>query len=238
MNKKINIPTTREIIQESAEKIRKESPDMLEPDFIRAKFSDIVELFFKETYDIYMRHEKKVVESLTQAALDEIKEDQVTKQEVKAILGKIVGEAISLEKSLKQSRYARAGSSLEIIIQKLLMDIGICSEHMTREDKSGLRRIDLVVPDRKTAAERPDEAHFLSLKTSLKDRWKLVGEDQIQGQRTHLITLLQNEKLTDEVAQKIIKRGIFLYIPDRIKDECFRSNRRVRKLSTLPMVIA
>lgn len=235
MKPKINIPTTKEIIAESLEKIRDEKPEMLESEFVTNEFSKIVRLIFDEAYKIYIKYENKVIENLTQDTLDRTEKDTWTKDEVKAMLGEIVDKAIVLEKSLKQSRYARAGSSFEIIVGTLLEQIGIKSEHITREDKkSGLRPIDLVIPDRKTAIERPDDAHFLSLKTSLKDRWKLVVEDQTQGQRTHLITLLQGEKLTDEVAQKIIDRGIFLYIPDEIKDECFKANTRVRKLSSLP----
>ena len=231
----MDIPTTKKIIAESYEKIKKDKPEMLESDFITKNFSQIVELVFDESYKIYLKYENRIIEKLTQSTLDKIDKDTLTKDEVKIILGKIVKESITLEKSLKQSRYARAGSTFETIVKGLLEKIGIQSEHITKEDKkSGLRPIDLVIPDRKTAIEQPDKAHFLSLKTSLKDRWKLVVEDQTQGQRTHLITLLQKEKLTDEVAKKIIDRGIFLYIPDKIKEECFPKNTRVRKLSVLP----
>jgi len=70
--------------------------------------------------------------------------------------------------------------------------------------------------------------------TSLKDRWKLVVEDQKQGQRTYLLTLLQREKLTKEVADKIVKAGILLYIPDQIKEEQFPNKQGINKLSDLP----
>ena len=238
MKIKTDIPSTKKIIAESYQKIKKENQSMLEPEYITKNFSVIIELLFDESYKTYLKYENKVIEDLTQKTLDKIQKDVLTKAEVKTILHTIVQESITVEKSLKQSRYARAGSTFEIIVQTLLDVIGIKSEHITREDKkSGLRPIDLVIPDRKTAIERPDDAHFLSLKTSLKDRWKLVVEDQRQGQRTHLITLLQKEKLTDEVAQKIIDRGIFLYIPDDIKRECFSKNTQVRKLSSLPQKV-
>ena len=208
---------------------------MLEPKFIREKFSAVTELFLQYAYEIYLAYENTVIERLTKDALGRIDNDTLRKSEVAVLLRDIVRDAITTEKSLKQSRYARAGTTFEIIVQTLLKKIGIQSEHVTREDKeSGLRRIDLVVPDRRTAIESPDDAHFLSLKTSLKDRWKLVGEDQRQGQRTHLVTLLQREVLTDDVVRRIMDRGIFLYIPDQVKDECFPNNSHVRKISALP----
>ena len=232
------IPTTKQIIHEACERIRCEDPTMLKPAFIRDNFSPIVERVFQYSYDIYLEYEDRVIERLTNGTLARIDNDTLTKAEIRPIIEGIAREAISVEKSLKQSRYARAGHSLEAIVQMLLKEIGIKSERITREDKkSGLRPIDLVVPDRKTAIESPDGAHFLSLKTSLKDRWKLVVEDQRQGQRTHLITLLQREKLTDQVAKKILDRGIFLYIPDSIKDDCFPDNPRVRRISALPSQI-
>ena len=208
---------------------------MLEPRFIREKLSAVVELFFQYAYGIYLGYENTIIECLTKDALDRIDNDTLRKPEVEVLLKDVVRDAIAIEKRLRQSRNARAGTAFEIIVQTLLKKIGIQSERVKKEDKkSGLRRIDLVIPDIKTAIESPDDAHFLSLKTSLKDRWKLVGEDQRQGQRTHLATLLQREKLTAGVAQKIMDRGIFLYIPDQVKDECFPNNSYVRKISALP----
>ena len=208
---------------------------MLEPRFIREKLSAVVELFFQYAYGIYLGYENTIIECLTKDALDRIDNDTLRKPEVEVLLKDVVRDAIAIEKRLRQSRNARAGTAFEIIVQTLLKKIGIQSERVKKEDKkSGLRRIDLVIPDIKTAIESPDDAHFLSLKTSLKDRWKLVGEDQRQGQRTHLATLLQREKLTAGVAQKIMDRGIFLYIPDQVKDECFPNNSHVRKISALP----
>ena len=208
---------------------------MLEPRFIREKLSAVVELFFQHAYGIYLGYENTIIECLTKDALDRIDNDTLRKPEVEVLLKDVVRDAIAIEKRLRQSRNTRAGTAFEIIVQTLLKKIGIQSERVKKEDKkSGLRRIDLVIPDIKTAIESPDDAHFLSLKTSLKDRWKLVGEDQRQGQRTHLATLLQREKLTAGVAQKIMDRGIFLYIPDQVKDECFPNNSHVRKISALP----
>jgi hypothetical protein len=238
MKVKLGIPTTKQMIKTARDRVIKTQPNILEPDYINANFSTVIETLFQTTYDVYLECENTAIEKITQDTLDRIDKATLTKAEVATILRSIVQQAIDTEKSLKQSRYARAGSVFEIIVQDLLNRVGIHSEHVTREDKkSGLRPIDLVVPDRKTAIERPDKAHFLSLKTSLKDRWKLVVEDQQQGQRTHLLTLLQREKLTNAVAAKIIGRGIFLYIPDAVKAESFPNEPRVRNLSTLPTEI-
>ena len=235
MKPKLNIPTTEQIVLEAYKRIETDNQEMLEPRFIREKFSAVVELFFQYAYEIYLSYENKIIERLTKDALGQTDKDTLTIPEVAVLLKDVVRDTVAIEKRLRQSRNARAGTTFEIIVQALLKEIGIQSERVKKEDKkSGLRRIDLVIPDIKTAIESPDNAHFLSLKTSLKDRWKLVGEDQRQGQRTHLATLLQREKLTAGVAQKIMDRGIFIYIPDQVKDECFPNNSLVRKISDLP----
>ena len=231
----MKIPTTAEIIKEAKSRLNAKDPDMLLPQHVRIKFSDVVETIFEMTYKIYLEHEKRVINTTIKESIDSMKKEMFTKDEVRVIADDITKKSIKLEKSFKQSRASRAGKSFEILVHDLLKDLGIKSEHVTRGDnRAKLRRIDLVIPDRKTAMETPDKAHFLSLKTSLRERWKQVVQEQTQGQRTHLITLLQKEIISNAVAQNITEHGIFLYVPDRVKDDRFSDNRRIRRLSDLP----
>ena len=232
---KTGIPSTSEIILESMEQIRRDSPEMLEPSFVRSRFSDALEKVFSGTYETYKRYEKSAIDSFAEEAFLSGWSSSVGRDEALEMFRTAVTEAIKMEKSLSQSRSSRAGSSFETIVQELLSIIGIPSERVTRGDKrSGLNRIDLVIPDRETAVTSPDRAHFLSLKTSLRERWREVVEEQTQGQRTHLLTILQNEVLSNRVAQNIVDHGIFLYVPDRVKDDRFADEPRIRRLSDLP----
>ena len=229
------IPSTTEIIRESMNRIRRDSPEMLEPDFVRDSFSDALVKVFDVTYETYKRYERDAVNSFAEEKFLSGWSNSVGKEEALEMFRTVVKEAIKLEKSLSQSRSSRAGSSFETIVQELLSIIGIPSERVTRGDrKAGLNRIDLVIPDRKTAVTSPDRTHFLSLKTSLRERWREVVEEQTQGQRTHLLTILQNEVLSNRVAQSIVDHGIFLYVPDKVKDDRFANEPRIRRLSDLP----
>lgn len=234
---KTGIPNTSEIIHEAMKQIRRDDPRMLKPAFVRNQFSDALESVFNVTYERYKGYEKDAIDSLAESLLSGWS-SSISRREALGMFRTAVTEAIKMEKSLSQSRSSRAGTSFEIIVQELLSIIGIPSERVTRGDKkAGLNRIDLVIPDRKTAVTSPDRAHFLSLKTSLRERWREVVEEQTQGQRTHLLTILQNEVLTDRVAQNIVEHGIFLYVPDRIKNDRFADEPRIRKLSDLPASI-
>lgn len=235
---KTGIPGTSEIIRESMEQIRRDSPEMLEPGFVRSRFSDALEKVFSVTYETYKRYEENAINSFAEETFLSGWSSSLGREEVLEMFRTAVREAIKMEKSLSQSRSSRAGSSFETIVQELLSVIGIQSERVTRGDKrAGLNRIDLVIPDRETAVAAPDRAHFLSLKTSLRERWREVVEEQTQGQRTHLLTILQNEVLSNRVAQSIVEHGIFLYVPDRVKDDRFADEPRIRKLSDLPASI-
>jgi len=235
---KTGIPGTEKIISDAFGDVTKKTSQKLKPDYIRKNFSELNELLFYRAYEIYIKHEEKVKADLAKSILARSNKKSYSPKDVEEILLAAVPEAARFEKSLMQSRASRAGKSYELIVMRLLDIMKIPNEHITKEDKkSGLRPIDIVIPDRKTAIENPDQAQFLSLKTSLKDRWKLVVEDQKQGQRTHLLTLLQNERISKDVVDKIYDKGIFLYIPDGKKEDLFPNNPRIRNLSDLPSKI-
>ena len=235
---KTGIPGTSEIIREAMEQIRRDSPEMLEPSFVRSRFSDALEKVFSVTYETYKRYEKGAIDSFAEEAFLSGWSSSVDREEALEMFRTAVTEAIKMEKSLSQSRSSRAGSSFETIVQELLHIIGIPNERVTRGDKrAGLNRIDLVIPDRETAAASPDRTHFLALKTSLRDRWRRRLFLHNQGQIIHLLTILQNEVLSNKVAQNIVEHGIFLYVPDRVKDDRFADESRIRKLSDLPASI-
>ena len=232
-----DIPGVDEIVQEAIAKIRAEDPDALTPQAVLNHFSDAVETVFGATYDAYKRHERGRIEAHKRKFTEGLPE-MVPRKRVEEIASGIADGVIDLEKSLKQSRASRAGKSLERIVQAMLALVGIPSEAVTRGDKKyNLDRIDLVIPDRETAINNPDKAHFLSLKTSLRERWKQVIEEQQPGQRTHLITILQGETLSNNAAEEIVKHGIFLYLPDRVKEDRFPDEPRIRKLSDLPFAV-
>lgn len=228
------IPGTAEIIGEAMERIRRNRPDTVEPGFVRERFSDAVEAVFDEAHAVYREYEEAGINALADNAFLSAG-GSMDNTDARDAFRRSFCEAVRLERSLSQSRSSRAGKSFETIVKELLLVAGIPSEHVTRGDKrTGLNRIDLVIPDRETAVGRPDRAHFLSLKTSLKERWREVVEEQAHGQRTHLLTILQNEKLSDSTAMKIVEHGILLYVPDRVKDDRFPDESRIRRLSDLP----
>lgn len=231
-----DIPGVDEIVQEAIAKIREEDPDALTPQAVLNQFSDAVETVFGATYDAYERHERGRIEAYKKRFTEGLPE-AVPKERAGKIVSETVDGIRELKNSLDQSRASRAGKSLERIVQKLLALAGIPSEALTPGDKKyNLDKIGLVIPGRQTAIDSPDKSHFLSLKTSLRERGSRWSKNRNRG-RTHLIAVLRGEALGSGVAREIVKHGVFLYLPDRIKDGRFSDEPRIRRLSDLPLSV-
>ena len=230
------IPGVDETVQEAMAKIRREDPGMLTQETVLDRFSDAVETVFGATYDAYKMHERGRIEACKKGFTEGLPET-VTKERAEKVVSEAVDGVRELKNSLEQSGASRAGKSLERIVQKLLALAGIPSEAVTPADKKhNLGRIGLVVPGKQAAIDSPDKSHFLSLKTSLRERGSAWSKNKNRG-RTHLIAVLRGETLGDGVAREIVKHGVFLYLPDRIKDGRFSDEPRIRRLSDLPFSV-
>ncbi len=93
----------------------------------------------------------------------------------------LVFKAKLLEFQAGQMRKARAGSSFQKIVQKLLNKAGIPCEAPDKKLKKSLRRIDLVSPNAEVGREKPDQAVFLAVKRTLRERWKQVVPEHMKG---------------------------------------------------------
>lgn len=231
------LPSNRAIIDEAMEALRQDDPGVLRRRTIEAEFSRVVTTVFYKAYETYKRHENECREMIPREVLERESGEAFSREDVVRICGQVVDRMVEAEMSFKQSRSSRAGKSFEIIIRDLLAMIGISSESVTAQYKKQMSMIDLVVPDIRTALEEPDRAFFLSLKTSLRERWKQVVTEQKPGQRTYLLTLLQKETLSNDNARSITKKGIVLCVPDKAKDDRFPDNPGIRGLSVIPSIL-
>lgn len=229
------IPSTEQIVAKARRRMEEERPGSLLPEYVRCNFSDSVEALFRYTYAVFQEYKGQALDREIRAVLDGTDKEEFTRDEVISMVGEIKDRSTRAEMSMRQSLMSRTRNTLEVIVQSLLGDLGISIEWVTGKDKkSGLHQIDLVIPDRDTAARSPDMAHFLAVKVSLKDRWIQMVKRQMPARRTHLLTLLQREDVSDKTVARITDSGIFLYVPDRIKDGRFAGNDGVRRMSDLP----
>ena len=235
------IPKNSEIVKESFEKI---DPKILQKKNILENFSDCFEAMESKTYEIYMNYQKEA-EDLSKRQLLESKEKQIGKiKERLASKGsgdvdKCVNEigdifwdsARDFEFSMGQSRKSRAGKALEMILMKLFQIADVPCEKPKGKAGKKFNNIDLLVPDLETVNEKEDLAVFLSIKRTLRERWKQADQEAKGGWTVYLITL--DDDISEDLAKEIQNSSLYVYVKDSTKKR-FGGLNRIRKLSDLP----
>lgn len=112
--------------------------------------------------------------------------------------------------SASQMRKSRAGRSFEFHMQRMLKDGRVRHEEQI---VLGGRRPDFVIPDVKTL-NRKGDALILSLKTTLRERWKQVGMEKF-GSAVFLATV--DDRVSSDVIAEMKRHGICLLVPESLK---------------------
>jgi hypothetical protein len=238
------IPSPEEIFQEGVEKIRNEYPDILGKKYIKNNFSECVTKLESTAFSLYLQYEKEMFyegiefwiqeneEKLTQL-YKKIKDPAKFANEVCKRIYPLIQR---IEFRAGQKRKARGGGTFELVFGYLLHELGIQCEKPKGKARKTLKRIDLVIPDQKTALTHPDKAFFLSCKRTLRERWKQTIPERKPSWRVFLTTV--DESLPEEKAKEIDELGLIIFVRDKLKNKPHLINKTwVRKLSSLPMNI-
>ena len=248
METKKLLPKNSQIVDESFELI---DARKIKKKYILEKFSDSFESMERKAYEIYMDYQNKA-EKLSKEDLIKSKDLQIKK--VKAsILNHVkknsgisdgvmsefvngVGDifwdgARQFEFSAGQSRKSRAGKALEMILMRLFKIADIPCEKPKGKTGKKFNNIDLLVPDLQTANTKTEKATFLSIKRTLRERWKQADQEAKRGWTVYLITL--DEDISTDLAEEIQNSGLYVYVKDSMKKK-FPKLDRIRGLSELP----
>ena len=231
------IPSLNQILEEA---VRRIPPDKLQPHYIKSNFSECVIALEEAAHQVYVEHEKQAFPQMIQLWIDQNRELLL---DLKARLSDVdfVKEvcllfyplARELEFRAGQMRKSRGGKTFERIVETLVRGIGGSCESASGHARRILKRIDLVVPDQRTALERPDQAFFLSCKRTLRERWKQTIPERKPSWRVFLLTL--DDELPEDKAKEIDQLGIIAYVRDDLKAQSHLETKNwIRKLSDLP----
>ncbi len=124
------------------------------------------------------------------------------------MIGSSLDDIIKVSKSITQSRRSRAGYSFEWYIKFLLDYYGVKYDR-----QAGDKRIDFLIQN--------NDAIPLSVKTTLKERWKQVHED------SYFITL--DRRIPEGKIDKIKSKNIKLVVPEEDKSniEHYKNDRTI-----------
>jgi len=236
------VPPLQKILDEAIENIKKASPQILVPEYIRAHFSECATTLEPKALEIYLHYERKTFLSAidtwvsqNESVIKSLSEKGLPSSDFAKEVIKLFYPLVQrLEFRSGQTRKARGGRTFELVIGYLLGKIGVPHQKPKGKQQTKiLKRVDLVIPDQITAIERPDKAYFLSCKRTLRERWKQTIPERKPSWRVFLLTL--DESLPEGKAREIDELGMIVYVMDELKNKGYLVQKPwVRRLSDLP----
>lgn len=223
------IPEVDAIVEEAIEKLKNNG--ILTPKQIKSNFSDALSILESTAHNLYREYENK--------ALEDLKESYIKAKGEYIPPKKVMNNTFPLVKEFEfragQSRKARGGSTFEKAVPLLLQSMLIqCEKPTKNDDAKTFRQIDLIIPSMNVAIERPEQAVFISVKRTLRERWKQVVDEKILGY-IYLVTHADGKDLTKPKYEDISKHKIILYVRDEIKNlDYLKDAKYVRTLNDLP----
>ncbi|MFZ8852434.1 type II restriction endonuclease [Fervidibacter sp.] len=221
----------------------------LDEEFIRHYFGEALRQIDERAMEIYLKHERRAMKFAAQEWLEQrrkllqrewdhlsalLQEDrwEAFKRKVVPMFMDFAQLVQRLEKDLGNMRKARGGLTFERAVEKLLSTIAIPYERPRGREAQKLERIDLVSPDVKTALNEPERAIFLTLKRTLRERWK-QEVPAAQGRRCWLLTL--DPDITETKADEIHEKGLEAFVPEEVAVRVRQKGKIwVRSLDELP----
>jgi hypothetical protein len=226
------IPSVDSIFSETAESL--DSRYLLDKKIIEDNFWQILQTFEHEAYERYLDYEQQALEKLKRDCVNFLPTDINLIQALDAGFPL----ALEFEHRAAQSRKARAGSSFERAVPFLLEKIDIICEKPLKEDKNRFKKIDFIIPSVSVAKTHPEKAIFLSIKRTIRERWRQVSIEKNMGY-VYLVSMSDEHDLSEAKIGDLENDHIILYVPDEIKLlEKYRQFNNLRKISDLPKDLA
>jgi hypothetical protein len=208
------MPSSEEVVREA---LRRIGQDLSDPDFVRANFNALLRELFRRTLEVLEEYEEWVDLQLIERALGGDL-SRITPEQYRLLRGYFL--------SVSQSRKQRGGKDFELQVQLLLSHAQIPFKAQTRRE-----RVDLVLPDEQLWQMDRARAVLISLKRTLRERWRQVADElyALRCPNTYLLTA--EEHLAAATVREIFQRNIYLVVWDEVKASF--GNHRVFGISEL-----
>jgi len=190
------MPSSQEIVQEA---LRRLSHDLSHPDFVRKHFNALLRQTFEKTLEVLEEYEEEVDRKVLKEAHFKLNSAQY----------RLLRDYFL---SVSQSRKQRGGKDFELQVQALLEKAGIPFEAQPKKE-----RVDLVLPNRSLWERDRARAVLVSLKRTLRERWRQVVDElyNLRCPNTYLLTA--ETSLPQNAVQEIFSRNIYLVVWDEVK---------------------
>ncbi|MFM7469404.1 MAG: type II restriction endonuclease [Vampirovibrionales bacterium] len=126
--------------------------------------------------------------------------------------------------STTNSRRSRAGKTFESIISYMIREIyqypmetqATLGHDFYKESKLG-KIVDGIIPSKRAFEQNRQNCIFLTLKTSLRERWQEVAEEMVRTKIPSVYLLTLDDKLTHSNLQKMSGQNMTLIVPYEVQ---------------------
>lgn len=214
------IPSAADLMAEALDLTLKDSVN--DREYIQKNFSALIFGLQSEVYRVYLRHESQAGGSVLKNAFVKMAGNAPT---VEIVLNTIERNFNVLDKyflSLSQSRKARAGTSFQLIMTALLKRLNYTFEEQPTLPDS---KPDYVLPSKAWYSKNASDCIILTLKRTLRERWRQVPTEGNTGSTYFLATI--DAKVPPEELAKMRTLNVKLVVPLELKKTKYASATNV-----------
>ena len=242
------IPTGKQLAQQAWDQVFK---DVLTVDDVILNFNDYLCKLVDAEYQLYLEYEEQcMTQGVSKLVLDpevgvEFPNVRSTIENVlKVLRGATLNDIEKLaevwakmrplyqriEQSFEQSRKTRAGGSAEYHLQRLMESADYAGEFETQQILNG--QVDFLFPSHQAWEHNREKCVIVSIKRSLRERYKQVFEELSIAQSTVYLCVTETyEEAKKDITKPKVKRlneqNVYLVVRDEIKNIRFAEDINV-----------
>jgi EcoRII C terminal len=205
------IPTAERLVAQAVEaKIGRRNDAAT---YIRENFSSLIEDLQLDAYKLYLASEEASAARIIRTTVEERLPDGGGVEDALNIIAASFGELDKFFLSLTQSRRARAGTAFQEIMSILLrkLDYPFVAQPILDDSKP-----DYVMPSWDWYKHNATDCIILTLKRTLRERWRQVPTEGNSGSTFFLATIDDNVPGTE--LDKMKQLNVRMVVPTRLKE--------------------
>jgi hypothetical protein len=179
--------------------------------WIAGHLSELVEELQESAYDLYLQHADQAGVKALQTVFTNLLPKGATAEDAVKLVATHYKDIDAFNLSVSQGRRSRAGKAFAVLMEALLERLGI--PYTAEVIEAG--RTDLMLPSGTYYKKRPMETIVLSLKRTLRERWRQVVTEGRRVNKFFLATI--DEGISGEAIKAIGENAIWLVVPKRIR---------------------
>jgi EcoRII C terminal len=190
--------------------------------YVRENFSQLVEVLQVKAYDIYKEHERSAGAKAMRVEFERKLKPDAKIADILEIFELSFFELDKLFLSFSQSRKARAGSAFQTIIAELLkkLDYPFEAQPVLKDSKP-----DFVLPSKAWYNFNASDCVILTLKRTLRERWRQVPTEGNTGITFFLATI--DAKVPPKELERMKDLNVRLVVPKRLKGNEYKKHPAV-----------